>query len=110
MIDWSRVDDLKGEIGADDFAEVVALFLDEADEVVARLTAGPDPSRIEAELHFLKGSALNLGLAALAQLCQEGEKAAAAGQAAGVDLAAVVACYGASRQAFEGGRAQRSAA
>ena len=39
MIDWGRVRDLRSEIGADDFAEVVAMFLDEADEVIARITA-----------------------------------------------------------------------
>lgn len=110
MIDWSRVDELKDEIGADDFGEVVALFLDEADEVAARLGAGPDPARIEAELHFLKGSALNLGFTDLAQLCQEGEKAAAAGQGAGIDLGAVIDCYAASRRAFESGPGRSAAA
>jgi HPt (histidine-containing phosphotransfer) domain-containing protein len=110
MIDWARVDELRAEIGAEDFGEVVALFLQEADEVVARLAAGSDPARLEAELHFLKGSALNLGLRDLALLCQDGEKAAAQGLAAGVDPGAVVACYQASRQVFADGLAARMAA
>lgn len=100
MIDWARVDDLRAEIGAEDFAEVVALFFDEADEVAARLASMADRGPLEAELHLLKGSALNLGLAELAALCQAGERAARAGRAASVDLGAVVACYRASRTAF----------
>ena len=38
MIDWERVRELRSEIGADDFAEVVEMFLSEADEAVTRLT------------------------------------------------------------------------
>ena len=37
MIDWDRVTELKQTIGATAFAEVVLLFLDEADQSVARL-------------------------------------------------------------------------
>ncbi len=48
----------------DDFAEVVEMFLEEADEVAGRLR-GAAPTDVEAELHFLKGSALNLGFASL---------------------------------------------
>ncbi len=99
MIDWSRVDELRAEIGAEDFAEVVTLFFDEADEVAARLPATA-AAAVEGELHLLKGSALNLGLADLAALCQSGERAARAGQAGTVDLAAVVVCYLASKADF----------
>lgn len=101
MIDWDRVANLRAEIGAADFAEVVEMFLEEADEVVKRLNAGkPDPT-LEAELHFLKGSALNLGFQELAGLCHQGEKAAASG--AGVDLRQVTGSYAGSRAAFEAG-------
>lgn len=101
MIDWDRVASLRQEIGAPDFAEVVEMFLGEADEVVARLGSGkPDPT-LEAELHALKGSALNLGFDELAALCGGGERAAAAG--GHVDLAEVARCYSGSREAFEAG-------
>jgi HPt (histidine-containing phosphotransfer) domain-containing protein len=99
MIDWDRVASLRAEIGADDFAEVVEMFLDEADEVVARLRDGGSSQGIEADLHFLKGSALNLGFGDLASLCNVSEKRAARGEA--VDLGLVVRCYAASRSAFE---------
>jgi HPt (histidine-containing phosphotransfer) domain-containing protein len=79
MIDWDRVASLRGEIGAADFTEVVEMFLAESDAVVARLLAGkPDPT-LESDLHFLKGSALNLGFRHLAALCSAGEKRAAVG-------------------------------
>jgi histidine phosphotransfer protein HptB len=108
MIDWDRVAMLRAEIGVADFAEVVDMFLEEADEVILRLCAGkPDPT-LEAELHFLKGSALNLGFRELAGLCNLGEKAAGAGVP--VDLARVTSSYAASRNAFEVGLRQMHAA
>ena len=101
MIDWDRVASLREEIGAADFAEVVEMFLAESDEAVARLLAGiPDPT-LEADLHFLKGSALNLGFRHLAALCNAGEKCAAAG--AEVDVPEVAESFAATRRAFEAG-------
>ena len=74
MVDWERVRALRDEIGAEDFDEVVALFLEEADPAIAALSgegrAGPDA------LHFLKGAALNLGFAALADHCAAAERQA----------------------------------
>jgi histidine phosphotransfer protein HptB len=105
MIDWKRVAELQTEIGTDGFAEVAEMFLEEADETVLTLTSGPAPDEVEGLLHFLKGSALNLGLSDLAALCQEGERKAAAGQGAAVDTAAVAALYRASRQALLDGLA-----
>lgn len=99
MIDWDRVASLRAEIGAEDFAEVVEMFLEEADEVVARLRGIRTGPELEADLHFLKGSALNLGFGDLASLCSISEKRAAQGEA--VDLGLVVGCYAASRSAFE---------
>ncbi len=109
MIDWARVRDLRDEIGADDFAEVAAMFLEEADQAAARLLPGLSAKAIEADLHFLKGAALNLGFDALSGLCQDGERRAAAGDT-GVDLDAVRLTYFASKAAFEGGMEQAFAA
>ncbi len=102
MIDWERVHDLCAEIGPDDFGEVVSLFLDEADDVVSRIPTLTDARAIERDLHFLKGSALNLGLADLAQICQAGERRAASGRT-DIDLDQIVATYTVSRQSFLGG-------
>lgn len=101
MIDWDRVASLREEIGTADFAEVVEMFLSESDEAVARLLAGKPEPTLEADLHFLKGSALNLGFRHLAALCSAGEKRAAAG--AEVDVPEVAESFAATRLAFEAG-------
>jgi HPt (histidine-containing phosphotransfer) domain-containing protein len=61
-------------------------------------------------LHFLKGSALNLGFAAFADLCHGGERAAATGNQDGIDLDAVLDCYTRSKSEFIAGLAQVIAA
>lgn len=103
MISWDRVQELRDEIGDEDFAEVAEVFLEEVDEVIARLKTSPDPARLEEDLHFLKGSALNLGFKTLSGICQEGESQAAAGQAAQVALERVFTAYDQSREAFAAG-------
>ncbi len=103
MIDWARVNELRDEIGADDFDEVATMFLEEADEAIARLDAAKGAKSLESDLHFLKGSALNLGFQRLADLCQIAERLAAAGSVE-VDLAAVIDAYEASKCAFDAGR------
>lgn len=103
MIDWKRVEELREEIGADGFVEVADMFLDEAEGAVRALVAGLPPEEVEGQLHFLKGSALNLGLSDLAAICQDGERKAAAGQGAQVDTAQVAAIYHASRASLLGG-------
>ena len=102
MIDWDRIKELRSEIGADDFAEVVEMFLAEADEAVSRLSPTLTAKAIEADLHYLKGAALNLGFVALSALCQEGERRAASGRT-DVDLTAVCHVYQDSKIAFQTG-------
>ena len=101
MIEWTRVTELRDEIGAEDFGEVVELFLEEVEEVIDRLRARPDPARLEGDLHFLKGSALNLGFRDFSALCQQGEARSAEGQAEQVDLAAIISSFEASRSVFQ---------
>lgn len=110
MIDWERVQELKSEIGPDSFMEVVEMFLEEADGVAERLAIGVPDVLLEAELHFLKGSALNLGLDQLAGLCQLGERTAAQGCADTVDTAAVIAAYVAAKSGLLDGLQTATAA
>ncbi len=110
MIDWNRVNELRHEIGADDFDEVVQLFLEETDEVIAGIGYDRSAQALESALHFLKGSALNLGFRKLAALCQTGEKAAAAGDYTSIDPAALIAVYEASKRAFKAGQNAEDAA
>jgi HPt (histidine-containing phosphotransfer) domain-containing protein len=99
MIDWPRVKELRDEIGPDDFSEVVELFLEEVEEVIQKLR-GNDRSKLEQDLHFLKGCALNLGFESFAKLCLQGERQSAEGAVNEVDVAAILESFEASKQSF----------
>lgn len=103
MILWSRVNELREEVGPEDFDEVVDLFLEEVEGVIDKLRQDRDRSQLEQDLHFLKGSALNLGFSTFSDLCQDGERHAAEGAAADVDVAAIVTGYEQSKTAFIAG-------
>ena len=94
MIDWAQLESLKAEMG-ESFPEIIALFLEEAGEIVVRLEHGEnrDARALAADLHALKGAALNLGLDSLARRCAEGEKNAEAGEVNQIALPALIACY-----------------
>lgn len=98
MVDWARVEELRDEVGADAFGEVVELFLAEAGTAVDALRGGGPAD--EESLHFLKSSAVTLGFSSFAALCAEGERAAASGRARDVDTGAIAACFDASLAAF----------
>ena len=90
MIDWNKIRDLHGEIGADDFGEVFDLFLHEMAGVIEKLRRDPIPDDLESDLHFLKGSALNIGFSAFSEACQAGERHVMNGQVDRVDLTAII--------------------
>lgn len=100
MISWDRVNELREEVGEDDFAEVVSLFLQEVDEVMSRLRSSPDPATYEEDLHFLKGSALNLGFGALGSICRDKELVAADNPIINKDLEEIISVYEASKALF----------
>ncbi len=100
MIFWDRIAELRTELGEDDFAEIVTLFLEEVDEVIDRLRRHPDPERYAEDLHFLKGSALNLGFGAFGAECRNREAMLSQGKPAAVDLAPVIRIYEESRTAL----------
>lgn len=101
MIDWTRIAELRDEIGAEDFHEVVDLFLKEVETTLADLPgAMAQPAEMEEKLHFLKGSALNLGFSALADCCQSGEIAARSGSTSAIDVDAILSLYARSRGTF----------
>ncbi|MCA8881479.1 MAG: Hpt domain-containing protein [Rhodobacteraceae bacterium] len=99
-MDWTRVRELREEVGPEAFSEVLALFLQETDEMVERLRADPDPARLADDMHFMKGAALNLGFEELATACNSGESQARLGHWDTVDVAAILACYARSRAAL----------
>lgn len=106
MIHWPRVKQLRDEVGADEFPEVVQIFMEEVQEMLDRIRADADRSELERNLHFLKGSALSLGFQAFSKLCQDGERQSAAGDAELVDLEEITRTFTVSHSAFLTGLAQ----
>ncbi|GGG79009.1 nickel transporter [Salipiger pallidus] len=101
MIDWNRIAELRDEIGIDDFHEVVDLFLREVEDTLDHLPDAPcDAANLERQLHFLKGSALNLGFKKLAALCQAGEVGARNGVMDAIDTGRIRTAYVESRSEF----------
>ena len=68
---------------------------------MARMIAAPNLETLEEDMHFLKGSALNLGFAHFSNLCQAGETAAKNGQAEKICLDDVFESYAASKSIFQ---------
>jgi len=102
MINWEQVKQLEEDIGVEDFGDVVEMFIAEVDEAVDNLRdiqQVPDADLAPA-LHFLKGSASNLGFTDFADCCASGEKQADAGTGSVVDLGHVVKLYDQSKQSF----------
>lgn len=106
MINWERLSELRNDIGEEDFADVVEIFLEEVDEAVSSLPDLNGDADMAAHMHMLKGSALNLGFDAFGALCSDAERAFGQGQGGSVDLAGISASYQASREAFMSGIAQ----
>ena len=100
MIDWTRVETLRSELGQQDFEEIVQLFLEESADVIARLRGDPSAARIEADLHFLRGSSMALGFRTFSDLCEAGESLLASGRRDAVDLPAILTAFDASKRMF----------
>ena len=47
MIDWPRVKELREEVGAEGFGEVVDLFIEEVEEVISKLGENLDRTQLE---------------------------------------------------------------
>ena len=99
MINTNRIQELKDEVGEDDLDEVIALFCEEVEEVLEILEATP-PDKMAAQLHFLKGSALNIGLEAVSDLCRQEEQFLKSDPDRATDVAAIKSTYGQSKQAL----------
>ncbi len=103
MIDWNRIKTLRDEIGEEDFPEVVEIFIEEVSEMISELRNSPKVETLGADLHALKGSALNLGFADFSALCQTGETRAANGKADEIELAPILLSYDQSKEVFLAG-------
>lgn len=96
MIDWDRVKELRSEVGEEDFAEVVEMFFEEIEGALERLF-GSAPDAVGEELHFIKGSALNIGLIGVSDLCRSAETKLRQAPAPHVELRAIHAAFGKSK-------------
>ncbi|MEJ6390046.1 Hpt domain-containing protein [Gymnodinialimonas ulvae] len=81
-VDWDRLNELKADIGDEDFADVAMLFVTELQDTLSALT--PENAAAD-DFHFLRGSASNLGFTALVTACSTAEAACASGQSPDVD-------------------------
>lgn len=77
MVNWDRITELQEEVGEDDLSEVLALFCEEVEDALGTLSTS-DPDALKGQLHFLKGSALNIGLDQVSTLCRDAEHSLAA--------------------------------
>lgn len=102
MIDKSRIQELRDDIGEDDLAEVIALFCGEIDDLLANLET-VDRAGYPDRIHFLKGSALNIGLNALGELCRAEETRLAADPSARPDIPSIRAAFARARRALMAG-------
>lgn len=100
MIDWQRVAELRDEIGTEDFDEVVDIFLEEVEETLERMHTTKSSDTTSEDMHFLKGSALNMGFQALSAVCEKGEALSEQHLAHTVDLTMIEECYQASKRMF----------
>ena len=101
MVDWDRFSELREEVGEDDLAEVVLLFCEEVEEVLAILDDA-SAADMPGHLHFLKGSALNIGFKAVSARCQQEEQRLKESAGAIVDVAAIRSDYSASKAELDG--------
>lgn len=109
MIDWNRVEELRDEVGAEDFDEVVTLFLSEVEDRLSGFDTSAMAPVIEEDMHFLKGSALNLGFQDLATFCGTAEARAASGEVI-ADIEQVTHIYERSKTEFLNALARNAAA
>ncbi len=96
MVNWDRISELRQEVGEDDLTEVLALFCEEVEEVLAVLPSA-EQSTLKGHLHFLKGSAANIGLDAVCTLCREAEDELTADPQAPVQVEFIRETYNTAR-------------
>lgn len=73
MLDWARVEELQDELGREDFEEIADMFLEEVEDKLQSLQSGAADS-FEDDMHFMKGSAANLGFESFRAMCEKMEK------------------------------------
>lgn len=90
-IDWKRIEELRGDLGADELEKILEIFLEDTAVMIAELQRAP-VGELSDRIHGIKGSAQNMGFGELARLCRDAEWALKRGDA--VDVTRFDECYG----------------
>lgn len=94
MINWTRIDELKTDLGEEDFEEIVGFFLEEVAEKLSIMANGTS-TNLSEDAHFLKGSSANLGFTDMQALCETTEKNPDPAM-----VPQILSCFEASKAAF----------
>ena len=76
MLDHTRLDLLRRELGHTSLQEIFIIFEEECQTAINNLKLARCPDQIVQAAHFLRGNCANLGLTQLAKLCQAIETSA----------------------------------
>ena len=101
LINWSRIEALKEDVGREDVKEVIDLFINEIQQVIDKIPAQMEAENIADDLHFLKGSALSLGFQELSCVCQTGYEAFSKTPRGAFEIDNVRACFETSKAEFD---------
>lgn len=93
MIDRSRLNTLRADVGEEAFADLAFIFVAEMGGKLGTLRDDPTVATAD-DFHFLRGGAANLGFTGMVAACQAAETACRDGRAP--DIGAVVAAFDAA--------------
>ncbi|MEM7290014.1 MAG: Hpt domain-containing protein [Pseudomonadota bacterium] len=99
-IDWEQVAQLRRDVGADGFEEIIEVFLDEVEEKAEELRVCSPDTALEEHLHFLKGSAKNVGFDYFSELCASAEREAMSRDSVKIDIPHLLEAYNLSKAAL----------
>lgn len=100
MLNWTTIKKLHHDIDPEDFDEIVDIFLGEMETEIQALRKDDCTDTIGCRLHFLKGSALNMGFETFSKLCTVGEQGLATPSTSGIDTFEIEECYKKSKTQF----------
>lgn len=103
MINWNRINDLTNDIGAENIDEVIEVFLEEVEDVLATLKADCSMNDLRHARHFLRGSAMNLGFDELGKLCTSEDPAGFTNVETAAFIGKMKSVYDASKTEFLSG-------
>lgn len=98
MIDWSRVIELRDQLGPDDLAPIIDMILTEIEAHLSALDARA--LHLAEDLHLLRGLAANLGFVDFCAQCRRGEEQLAREGQFTLAPAVLRASFGQTKQLF----------